>query len=60
MSISQSIIMPYHRNKAMLQYTTAQLEKFVDSDVEIVVLIVLRARPCLAAGDQSQRYHNCQ
>ena len=38
MSISQSIIMPYHRNKAMLQYTTAQLEKFVDSDVEIIVV----------------------
>ena len=38
MSINQSIIMPYHRNKDMLQYTTAQIEKFVDSDVEIIVV----------------------
>lgn len=38
MSLSQSIIMPYHRNKAMLQYTTSQLEKFIDSDVEIIVV----------------------
>ncbi|MCM1023472.1 MAG: glycosyltransferase [Prevotella sp.] len=38
MSINQSIIMPYHRNKSMLQYTTAQIEKIVDTDVEIIVI----------------------
>ena len=38
MGTRQSIIMPYHRNKSMLQYTTAQLEKIVDNDVEIIVV----------------------
>ena len=37
-SMNQSIIMPYHRNKDMLKYTTAQLEKYIDSDVEIIVV----------------------
>ncbi len=36
--MNQSIIMPYHRNKDMLKYTTAQLEKYIDSDVEIIVV----------------------
>lgn len=38
MSYDQSIIMPYHRNKDMLMYTTTQLEKYIDSDVEIIVV----------------------
>lgn len=36
--MKQSIIMPYHRNKSMLQYTTRQLEKIIDNDVEIIVV----------------------
>ena len=36
--MKQSIIIPYHRNKSMLLYTTRQLEKFIDSDVEIIVV----------------------
>jgi len=35
---SQSIVMPYHRNKAMLLYTTKLLEKIVPSNVEIIVV----------------------
>jgi len=38
MSLSQTIIIPYHRNGAMLKYTTSQLEKIIDSDVEIIVV----------------------
>lgn len=36
--ISQSIIMPYHRNKQMLLYTTHLLEKIIPNDVEIIVV----------------------
>lgn len=36
--ISQSIIMPYHRNKQMLLYTTNLLEKIIPDDVEIIVV----------------------
>lgn len=38
MNISQTIVMPYHRNKEMLQYTTSQILKFIDSDVEFIVI----------------------
>lgn len=36
--MNQSIIMPYHRNKDMLKYTIAQLDKFIDRDVEIIIV----------------------
>jgi len=36
--ISQSIIMPYHRNKQMLLYTTNLLEKIIPNNVEIIVV----------------------
>lgn len=35
---TQSIIMPYHRNKEMLLYTTKLLDKFIPSDVEIIIV----------------------
>lgn len=35
---NQSVIMPYHRNKAMLLYTTSLLEKMLPSNVEIIVI----------------------
>ena len=34
----QSIIMPYHRNKQMLLYTTELLNKIIPKDVEIIVV----------------------
>lgn len=36
--ITQSIIMPYHRNKQMLLYTTDLLDKIIPKDVEIIVV----------------------
>lgn len=36
--ISQSIIMPYHRNKQMILYTTNLLEKIIPNDVEMIVV----------------------
>ena len=36
--MSQSIVMPYHRNKQMLLYTTRLLDKIVPNDVEIIVV----------------------
>ncbi len=36
--ITQSIIMPYHRNKQMLLYTTDLLEKIIPNNVEIIVV----------------------
>lgn len=36
--ISQSIIMPYHRNKQMLLYTTDLLSKIIPQEVEIIVV----------------------
>lgn len=36
--IAQSIIMPYHRNKQMLLYTTELLNNIVNEDVEIIVV----------------------
>ena len=36
--IAQSIIMPYHRNKQMLLYTTDLLDKIIPKDVEIIVV----------------------
>lgn len=36
--ISQTIIMPYHRNKADLLYTTDLLCKIVPDDVEIIII----------------------
>lgn len=38
MSISQSIIVPFHKNKDMLLYMLALLSKSVPSDVEIIVV----------------------
>lgn len=35
---TQSIIMPYHRNKQMLLYTTELLNKIIPKDVEIIVV----------------------
>lgn len=35
---TQSIIMPYHRNKQMLLYTTELLSKIVPEDVEIIIV----------------------
>lgn len=35
---TQSIIMPYHRNKEMLLYTTELLDRIVPSDVEIIIV----------------------
>lgn len=36
--ITQSIIMPYHRNKQMLLYTTDLLNKIIPQEVEIIVV----------------------
>lgn len=36
--ITQSIVMPYHRNKQMLLYTTELLNKIIPKDVEIIVV----------------------
>lgn len=36
--ISQSIIMPYHRNKQMLLYTTELLNRIIPKDVEIIIV----------------------
>lgn len=36
--IAQSIVMPYHRNKQMLLYTTELLDKIIPKDVEIIVV----------------------
>lgn len=36
--ITQSIIVPYHRNKHMLLYMTALLNKIIPKDVEIIVV----------------------
>ncbi len=35
---TQSVIMPYHRNKEMLLYTTSLLEKILPDDVEIIII----------------------
>lgn len=35
---TQSVIMPYHRNKEMLLYTTSLLDKILPSDVEIIIV----------------------
>ena len=35
---TQSIIMPYHRNKQMLLYTTELLNRIVPEDVEIIIV----------------------
>lgn len=37
-NISQSIIMPFHRDKNMLMYTTGLLEKIIPEEVEIIVV----------------------
>lgn len=34
----QSIIMPYHRNKDMLLYTTSLLERIISPEVEIIIV----------------------
>lgn len=36
--ISQSIIMPYHRNKQMLLYSTKLLNKIIPNEVEIIIV----------------------
>lgn len=36
--ITQSIIMPYHRNKQMLLYTTQLLNKIIPKEVEIIIV----------------------
>lgn len=36
--ITQSIIMPYHRNKQMLLYTTQLLNKIISKEVEIIIV----------------------
>ena len=36
--MKQSIVMPYHRNKQMLLYTLALLDKFLPTEVEIIVV----------------------
>ena len=36
--ILQSIIMPYHRNKQMLLYTTELLNKIIPKEVEIIIV----------------------
>lgn len=36
--ITQSIVMPYHRNKQMLLYTTSLLSQIIPKDVEIIVV----------------------
>ena len=35
---SQSIIMPYHRDKSILIYTTSLLEKIIPAEVEIIIV----------------------
>lgn len=35
---TQSVIMPYHRNKEMLLYTTSLLDKILPTDVEIIIV----------------------
>lgn len=37
-TITQSIVMPYHRNKQMLLYTTELLNKIIPKDVEIIII----------------------
>ena len=38
MEPKQSIIMPYHRNKEMLYYTTQLLDKIIPNEVEIIIV----------------------